>query len=94
MADKNFPPNFFGLKTVPGVVFVPAPCFPDMICPWCGSKDLAFMAGRFVFSARISGDDLLDGESLSLVLVVCSESHVFFLRENDFLPAASSEHAA
>jgi hypothetical protein len=41
--------------------------------------------GKVSFSATISHDDLFDGVLQPLVAVVCSKSHLFFLREKDML---------
>jgi hypothetical protein len=78
-------PAYAGLESAAGIRAVACPSLPDMACPFCASTDLAFVMGKVSFCAMISGDDLFDGKSQSLVTVVCSKSHFFFLRENDIL---------
>jgi hypothetical protein len=59
---------------------------PDVSCPFCANTDVVFLMGKVSFSATISGDDLLGGAQ-PLAAVICSKSHVFFLREQDFVQA-------
>jgi hypothetical protein len=86
--------TFLGLKTVPGMVVVDCPSLPDVTCPLCTKTDLAFLTGKISFSVTIGGNDLFDGEPQPLVAVVCSNSHVFFLREKDVVPVGKLPVAA
>jgi hypothetical protein len=79
-------PKYLGLTTVPGIVTVSCPLLPDVACPFCANTDVAFLMGKVSFSATISGDDLLGGAQ-PLAAVICSKSHVFFLREQDTVQA-------
>jgi hypothetical protein len=79
-------PGYLKLTTVPGVVAVSCSSLPDVACPFCANTDVAFLMGKVSFSATISGDDLLGGAQ-PLVAVICSKSHVFFLREQDTVQA-------
>jgi hypothetical protein len=81
--------EYSGLTSVLGIVSVTCPSLPDVSCPFCADIDLALLMGKVNFSATISGDDLFDGAPQLLVAVLCSKSHVFFLRENDALPKPS-----
>jgi hypothetical protein len=75
-------PEYLGLTTVPGMVVVSCPLLPDVACPFCANTDVAFLMGKVSFSATISSDDLLGGAQ-PLAAVICSKSHIFFLREQD-----------
>jgi hypothetical protein len=79
------PPAYRGLTTLPGTVAVTCHTSPDVTCPYCANADLVFLMGKVSFSATISDDDLFDGVPQPLVAVVCSKSHLFFLREKDIL---------
>jgi hypothetical protein len=81
--------EYSGLTSVPGIVSVTCPSQPDVCCPFCANTGLALLMGKVIFSATISGDDLFDGSPQPLLAVVCSKSHVFFLRETDALPKPS-----
>ena len=80
-------PEYLGLTTVPGMVAVGCPLLPDVSCPFCANTDVAFLMGKVSFFATISGDDLLGGGAQPLAAVICSKSHVFFLREQDTVQA-------
>jgi hypothetical protein len=79
-------PEYLGLTTVRGVVAVRCSSLRDVACPFCANTDVAFLMGKVSFSATISGDDLLGGPQ-PLAAVICSKSHVFFLREQDTVQA-------
>jgi hypothetical protein len=79
-------PGYLKLTTVPGVVAESSSSLPDVACPFCANTDVAFLMGKVSFSATISGDDLLGGAQ-PLAAVICSKSHVFFLREQDTVQA-------
>ena len=86
MHSQN-PPEYLGLTTVPGIASVTCPLLRDVACPFCANTDVAFLMGKVSFSATMSGDDLLGGASQPLAAVVCSKSHIFFLREQDTVQA-------
>jgi len=81
--------EYSGFTSVPGIASATCPSLPDLSCPFCAGTDLALLMGKISFSAAISGDDLFDDAPQLLVAVVCSRSHVFFLREKDALPKPS-----
>ena len=87
---QHGPPAYLGLTTLPGMASVTCHTSPDVTCPYCANADLVFLMGKVSFSATISDDDLFDGVLQPLVAVVCSKSHLFFLREKDILRKADA----
>lgn len=83
--------TYSGLEKVAGIRTVTCCSLRDLTCPLCATTSVAVLVGKVDFSAKIRGDDLCDGTPQSLVAVVCSSSHIFFLREKDMAPAKFSQ---
>ena len=81
--------EYGGLKALPGVQFVSFPALGRVVCPFCGNQNVGRLAGKISFAAKISGDDLLDDDTQPLAGFICPSSHIFFLREQDIVPAES-----
>jgi hypothetical protein len=93
MANNNFPERP-GLTEIPGVRIAYFESLRRVICPFCANADVVYLSGKVSFSAEMSGNDLFDGEPQSLAAFLCPNSHIFFLREPDIVPAKSSRTAA
>jgi hypothetical protein len=78
--------TYSGLEKVAGTRTVTCSSLRDLTCPLCATTRVAVLVGKVDFSAKISGDDLCDDAPQPLVAVVCSNFHVFFLRETDMAP--------
>jgi hypothetical protein len=80
---------FAGLESVAGIRSVLCPSLPDLVCPFCASTDVAVLMGKMSFTATIEGHDLFDGKPQPFVMVLCSSSHFFLIREEDLLGTKS-----
>jgi len=81
--DSNGSPKRFEVAEVLSSLSCSA--LPEVDCPYCGSNDLGLLIGKVVFSSASSDDILFDGVPQPLIVVMCVESHIFFLREKDIL---------
>ncbi len=49
-------------------------------CPLCGNQNVAMLSGSIDFVATMGGEEFFEGH---LAAFICSDSHVFFLRQQD-----------
>ncbi len=82
------PRKYAALPSVQGMRLIRNGFFPSVTCPLCGSADTALLMGNLNFSAKMTGANLCD--DLPLAAFICSESHVFFLRERDICRSQGS----
>jgi len=87
------PSEFSGLTSLPGVQVISDSSVRSVVCPFCASANVARLAGKITFAAKIGNVDLFDGEAQPLIAIICSKSHVFFLREMDSIHNRSGNGA-
>jgi hypothetical protein len=80
---------YAGLIGMPSVRFASAASKLPLLCPMCGDESPIHLTGKISFSASMSNEDLFEGRPQPLAAFVCLNSHVFFLREEDFVVESS-----
>src|SRR3954471_21569939 len=88
---KTSSPMYAGLLKVDGTRFVSCSSLQPVTCPLCSSNDAALLTGNVRFAATMNNEVVTDDEPLGAF--VCPRSHVFFLRERDYV-ALSGESSA
>lgn len=91
---SNKAPEYSGLMGIPGVRSTSYPSSQAIACPFCANADVVHLTGKITFGAKISGNDLFDGEPQPLAAFICPRSHVFFLRESDIFRVESRRSTA
>ncbi len=92
--SQQFGDKYSGLTVLPGVRFAECPLPWNLTCPFCGAERVALLAGKLTFTAKMSGDDILADSEHPLAGMICEQGHLFFVRESDILPDASSQSVA
>jgi len=88
---KTHPLQYAGLLKVDGTRFVSSSSLQPVTCPLCLSDEAALLTGKVRFAATMNNEVVTDDEPLAAF--VCPRSHVFFLRERDYVPLSGESSA-
>ena len=59
------------------------PSLATFACPFCANTEVVLLMGKVLFSATMAHEDLLAPVRVTLAALICGNSHMFFVREND-----------
>jgi hypothetical protein len=69
------------------------PSLAALACPFCGNTEVVLLMGRVLFSATMAHEDLLTPMKVTLAALICGNSHMFFVSENDMVAMFASQAA-
>jgi|HubBroStandDraft_6_1064221.scaffolds.fasta_scaffold1320371_1 hypothetical protein len=72
---------------------VSSPSLPAFACPFCADTEVVLLMGKVMFSATMADEDLLAPVKVTLAALICGNSHMFFVRENDLTAMFPSQAA-
>jgi hypothetical protein len=79
--------DYAGLLQVEGIRLRTCALSRHVVCPFCRCDEVALLSGRVIFEAKMSGE--IVSEEQSFAAFICTNSHLFLVREQDVLPAAT-----
>jgi hypothetical protein len=72
---------------------VSSPSLAAFACPFCANTEVVLLMGKVMFSATMAHQDLLAPVKVMLAALICENSHMFFVRENDLTAMFPSQAA-
>lgn len=69
------------------------PSRAEVACPFCANAEVVLLMGKVLFSATMAHEDLLAPLKVTLAALICGNSHMFFVLENDLTTMFASQAA-
>jgi hypothetical protein len=89
---QNFKFSKFG-QAIASFQAISNPSLAAFACPFCGNIEVVLLMGKVVFSATMAHEDLLAPVRVTLAALICGNSHMFFVLENDLTAMFASQAA-